>query len=143
MLLSLHESTHTIRLKGSFSLRGDRPVDQDNSFKLSKLSLLGVPQKGIIAIWENHLKCFCPTYQIKKSYCAKCTPQVGCKVFFSSFFLPGCNFVLAHMHYISKNVTEMFDLCVNIESLHTRCLLEQEVEFFFHLIYIRCKTMDG
>lgn len=68
-------------------------------------------------------------------------------VFFGLYFLPGCNFVLAHTHththYISKNVTEMFDLCMNVESVHTRCLLEQEVEFFLHLIYIRCKTMDG
>lgn len=31
--------------QGFFSLRGDRPVDQDKGFKLSKLSLLGVPQK--------------------------------------------------------------------------------------------------
>lgn len=31
------------KLKGSFSLRGDRPADLDKGFKLSKLSLLGVP----------------------------------------------------------------------------------------------------
>lgn len=51
--------------------------------------------------------------------------------------------MLADVHYISKNVTEMFDLGMNVGSTHTRCLLEQKVEFFSHLIYIRCKPMDG
>lgn len=62
---------------------------------------------------------------------------------FFFFFLQGCNFVLAHMHVSSKNATEMFDLCMNVASVHTRCLLELEVEFFFHLIYITYKTTDG
>lgn len=39
--------------------------------------------------------------------------------------------MLADVHYISKNVTEMFDLGMNVGSTQTRCLLEQKVEFFF------------
>lgn len=76
-----------------------------------------------------------------------CKMHIISHVFFNLFFFcfvwAGCNFVLADVHYTSKNVTEMFDLGMNVGSTHTRCLLEQKVEFFSHLIYIRCKTMDG
>lgn len=45
--------------------------------------------------------------------------------------MAGCNFVLAHTNYTSKNVTEIFDLGRNVGSTHTRCLLRQNAEFFF------------
>lgn len=54
----------------------------------------------------------------------------GTHVFLLFFVMAGCNFVLADMHYTSKNVAEMFDLSMNVGSAHTRCLLEQKVEFF-------------
>lgn len=115
VLLSLHESTHTMRLKGSFSLWRDRPVDQDKGFKLSKLSLLGVPQKASQLSGRMILNAFAPHVKSKSLIVQNAHQKQRHVCFFFLFLLPGCNFVLAHT--LAPYLQECYR---NVWSLHER-----------------------